>query len=169
MPDTKAPRLISVPVILDPSLEAAMFSAQSRLNDRAKQLLESFQARVQREQIVTGLDPVDVAQTVTEADEAELNDLRAEYEAAASAVTDAVQTYTFRPLGWKAWRALKKAHPSKDKTLQFDVDSITPDLLHLASHDPQLSKGQVEDLLESADWSEGEINMLVNGAVQAQS
>lgn len=169
MPDTKAPRLVTVPVILDPSLEGAVQSAQSRLNDRAQQLLETFQARVQREQVVTGLDPVEVAQTVTAADEAELTALREDYQAAAEAQLAAVQPYTFRPLGWKAWRALKAAHPSKDKNLAFDLDSLVPDLLHLASHDPKLSKGQVEDLLDSDQWSEGEIMLLINGALAAQS
>jgi hypothetical protein len=165
----KAPRLVTVPVILDPSLEGAVRSAESRLNDRAQQLLDSFHKRADRHAAVTGLGPEEAAQAITEQDEAELNGLRAVYEDASKALNDAVQAYSFRPLGWKAWRALKAAHPTKEKDRLFDVDSLIPELLHLASHEPKLSRGAVDDLLESPDWSEGEITLLVNGALAAQS
>lgn len=166
----KTPRTVTVPVVLDPDVEKAVLDARNALNTTTQELLETFIRRAAvRAAVDPDVDEHDAARAVYEEDEAKLAELSAALDAANTALAAVTRNYTFRPLGWKAWRALKKAHPSKDKDYEFDVDSIAPELLRHASHEPKLSAADVEDLLESPDFSEGEIILLLNGAIAVQS
>lgn len=164
---TKTPRTVTVPIVLDPSAERAVLDAKNALSVTAQELLETFNRRVT---VRAALDPeADAAHAVYEEDEAKLAELSATLDAANEALKANVREYSFRPLGWKAWRALKATHPSKDKDYAFDVDAIAPQLLREASHEPKLSAADVEDILTSPDWSEGDVILLINAAVTVQS
>lgn len=166
----KKPRTIEVPICLDQDVEQAALAARRDLDTTAQQLLETFNARVRVAQTLSPDDDAEtVARRIYDEDEARLADLKAAAEVAEADLRDACQTFTFQSIGFKAWRALKAAHPSKNKDLIFDVDALAPALLRDASVDPKLSAGQVEDLLNSPDWSEGEINLLIGAAVAVQS
>jgi len=154
------------------SKEGAAIEARQRLESRAEELLNTAAKRIEVAQVTAGDDPdarKAAADAVVAADEAELEALAAASREADEALGATVQTYTFRPLGWKAWRALIAKHPPKDKTHRFDLDSIAPTILRLASYEPRLSAEQVEELLESDSFSEGEIDLLLNAAIAAQT
>lgn len=163
----KKPRLVTVPITTDPDLEAAVHTARQELDSTAENLLRTFPDRVC---IETTVNPEGhPGERVYAEDQAKLEALEKTLHEAQGALKECVREYVFRPIGWKSWRALKAKYPSKDKDYQFDVDAITPELLKYASHEPRLSAGDVEDLLESEDWSEGEIMLLVQGAAAAQT
>lgn len=163
----KTPRSITVPIVLNPDLEKAVLDARSELDQTAENLLTTFTRRVA---VQAALEPdIDAAHAVYAEDEAKLAELTAVLDAANEALNSGVREYTFRPLGWAAWRALKAAHPSKDKDYAFDIDSIAPTLLREASLTPKLSAANVEDILTSDEWSEGEVILLINAAVTVQS
>jgi len=165
----KSPRIHKCPVVLDPDAADAVIDARSKLESKTEALLKTFIDRVAIAQArQPGDDPQAVAEALYQDDEADLAALRAEVDTAEKALTGATTWYTFRPLGWKAWRALKAAHSSKNKDEEFDVDSIAPTLLKEASLDPKLSAGDVEDILESDQWAESEVWMLISTAVAAQ-
>lgn len=164
---TKTPRTVTVPIVLDPAAEKAVLDAKNALNVTAQELLETFSQRVA---VRAALEPdADAARAVYDEDQEKLAELTAALDNAQAVLTASVREYAFRPLGWKAWRALKAAHPSKDKDYAFDVDSIAPTLLRDASHEPKLSAADVEDILTSDEWSEGEVILLINAAVTVQS
>lgn len=163
----KTPRTLTVPIVLDQDLENAVLAAKAELDQTAENLLSTFTRRVT---VRAALEPdIDAARAVYADDEEKLAGLTAALDAANEALKAGVREYTFRPLGWKAWRALKAAHPSKDKDYAFDVDSIAPQLLREASFEPKLSAADVEDILTSDEWSEGEVILLINAAVTVQS
>lgn len=166
---TKTPRIVSVPIVLDPAAQEAAEQAKHTLDQEAARLLADFPKRVDLEQAVTGEDRQTVARRLYEQDKARLAQLEDEFAQAQEKLREATRFYSFRPLGWKAWRELKAKHPSKEPKYAFDVDAIAPTLLRLASHEPRLSAEQVEEILTSPDWSEGEVALLVNAAVGAQS
>ncbi len=163
----KTPRTLTVPIVLDPALEKAVLDAKAALNATTENLLSTFTRRVA---VRAALEPdTDAAHAVYADDEAQLADLTAALTAANEALTAGVREYAFRPIGWKAWRALKAAHPSKDKDYAFDVDSLAPQILRDASYEPKFSAADVEDILTSDEWSEGEVILLINAAVTVQS
>lgn len=165
----KQPRIQKCPVVLDPDRADAALTARDQLNAQAESLLKSFPARVQAEILRRPHDdPQDVGDAVYQEDQAKLEALQAAVSTADESLNEYTTWYSFRPLGWKAWRALKKAHPSKNKDEEFDVDTLAPVLLKEASYEPKLSAGDVEDLLESDQWAESEIWMLITAAVTAQ-
>lgn len=160
----KAPRTIEVPIVFDPAAEDAVARAKLALETRARELLETFVHRVGVQQTLTG-DP-EVARQVYDEDQAELERLQAAVNAAQAALAEGCRVYTFRSLGFRRWRAMKAAHPSKNKDLAFDLDALTPELLREAS---DLTASEVEEILSSPEWSEGEVLLLVNAAVTVQS
>jgi|GEM_PF-3435321 len=166
----KKPRIQEAPIILDPAAADAVNAAQNALETTAENLLKSFVDRVAAAQVLRpDEDPTTVAQDIYQEDQDALADLQTTLDTARAALEEAAIRYTFRPLGFKVWRAMKANHPSKDKDLAFDYDSIVPDLLKHASYEPKLSAGDVEDILESPDWAESEVNLLVTAALLAQA
>lgn len=166
----KKPRIIEIPIVMDPAAEDAVVRAKGALDQRARVLLETFPSRVAQQTVLHPDVPAEqVAQDVVDADEADLDALKTELVAAQEALAAVSKTFTFRAIGYRAWRALMAAHPSKNKDLRFDVDSIAAPLLRDASADPALSSFEVEELLSSPDWSAGEIDMLINAAITVQS
>lgn len=166
----KKPRTIDVPICLDQDVETAARAAQHALEVTAQRLLETFRGRfAQAQALRPDEDAADVAQSVFDEDQATLAALEQEKDAAQEALRDACRVYRFQSIGWKAWRAMKAAHPSKDKDLIFDLDTLAPALLRDASLEPKLTAAAVEDILESGAWSEGEINLLLNAAITVQS
>lgn len=166
----KKPRIIEIPIVMDPAAEDGVVRAKAALDQRARTLLETFPSRVAQQTLLhPEASPEQVAQDVVDADEADLDALKADLTAAQEALAAASQTFTFRAIGYRAWRALMAAHPSKNKDLRFDVDSIAAPLLRDASASPALSAVAVEELLSSPDWSAGEIDMLINAAITVQS
>lgn len=166
----KKPRIIEVPIVMDPSVEDDVVRAKATLDQTARTLLESFPARVAQQVALHPDTPYEqVAQSVVDADEADLDDLKDRVAKAQAALAEVSATYTFRAIGYKAWRALIAAHPAKDKNLRFDIESIAAPLLRDAAYDPPLSAAAVEDLLSSPAWSAGEIELLINAAIAVQS
>ena len=161
----KKPRTIEVPIVFDPAAEDAVARAKHAVEVRSRELLETFNQRVAVE---TALNPDEenTAHRVYEEDQATLGELTEALKAAQEALAAHTRVYTFRSLGFRAWRALKSAHPSKNKDEVFDLDSITPALLREAG---QLTADQVEEILSDPKWSEGEVFLLVSGAVTVQS
>lgn len=163
----KKPRTITVPIVLDPSFEDAVARAKHELDTAARELLGTFNQRVHVEQTLRpGEDPQNVARDVYDQDQENLATLEAAMKAAQEALTEHCREFTFRSLGFRRWRAMKAEHPSKDKNFAFDIDSIAPALLREAS---DLSAVEVEEILTSPVWSEGEVTLLVNAAVTVQS
>ena len=160
----KSPRTIQVPIVFDPTAEDAVARAKLALETRAKELLETFVHRVAMQQTLTG--DAEAARQVYDEDQAELERLKAGVDAAQAALAEVCRVYEFRSLGFRRWRAMKADHPSKNKDLAFDLDALTPELLREAS---DLSAGEVEEILSSPEWSEGEVLLLVNAAVTVQS
>lgn len=166
----KKPRIIEVPIVLDPSAEDDVVRAKATLDQTAKTLLESFPARVAQQVALHPDTPYEqVAQSVVDGDEKDLDELKDRVTAAQEVLAGVSKTYTFRSIGWKAWRALMAAHPSKDKNLRFDIDSIAAPLLRDAAYDPPLSAAAVDEILSSPEWSAGEIELLINAAIAVQS
>lgn len=166
----KEPRTVKALIMTDPVLEAAVKDAQTELDRSAHTLLSTFPQRVSVEQAKRSHeDPEVVAQAVYEDDQAALEALKGDLLAAQEALVPTIRTFTFRPIGWKAWRALTSAHPAKGKPGEWDVDAVAPVLLRDASHEPRLTATEVEDILSSPDWSAGEVHQLIEAAVAAQS
>lgn len=164
----KAP-IQGAPICFDYDLLATAEAAQRTLDERSQELLRTFVDRCNVAAAMSEEDIKDVRARVREEDAEELEALKKAWQEAQDALAGVTRIYQFRSLGYKAWRALKAAHPSKDPELAFDEDSIAPTLLREASHDPKLTAEMVEEILSSPDWSEGEVRLLLRAAVGAQS
>ena len=160
----KSPRTIQVPIVFDPAAEDAVARAKHALETSAQELLSTFTNRVAVRQTLTGAE--DSARQVYDEDQAELERLQGAVDAAQAALVEVCRVYEFRSLGFRRWRAMKAAHPSKNKDLAFDLDALVPELLREAS---DLTASEVEEILSSPEWSEGEVLLLVNAAVTVQS
>lgn len=168
-PLSKQPRILGVPIVLDPLVLEQANVAKENLDNTSGELLSTFLSRRDQKAALEGIEPDEAAKALYAEDQAELERLKGELAAAQEALREATRIYQFRSLGYRAWRALKAAHPSKDKGLAFDEDSIAPTLLREASYDPKMSAEMVEEILTSPDWSEGEVHLLLRTAVGAQS
>lgn len=168
MPTKKHP-LAGAPIVLDFEVLAECEAAKQNLDTQSQHLLETFTLRVDAEVVITGEDRQVVARRIYEEDKATLEALQAAFTDAQTRLGAATRVYQFRPLGYRAWRALQAAHPSKDPKSAFDEDSIAATLLREASFDPKLSAEMVEEILTSEDWSAGEVRLLLDAAVRAQS
>lgn len=166
---SKAHPLTGAPIVLDFEALAECQAAQQNIERQSRHLLETFTLRVDAEVVVTGEDRQVVARRIHAEDASSLEELKAKFEAAQTRLAAATRVYQFRSLGFRAWRALKAAHPSKDPKLAFDEDSLAPTLLREASYDPKLSAEMVEEILTSPDWSEGQVALLLDAAYRAQS
>lgn len=166
---TKQPQTSSIPIVTDPALVDAYTSARQELDDTAERLLRTFVDRAAMEAAVSGKDLLEERKRLRDADADLLTELNEKVEASQAALRAASTVYTFRSIGYKAWRAMKAAHKSTDPAYAFDQDSIAPTLLREASSDPKLSAEMVEEILTSPDWSEGEVELLLRAAVAAQS
>lgn len=165
---TKQPPVTGVPIVFDYTVLDAADTARQNLDERSQELLRTFVDRCNVEAALTQ-DPLEeVRERVRGEDEAELEALKKAWQDAQDALVEVTRVYQFRSLGYKAWRALKAAHPSKDPELAFDEDSIAPTLLREASHDPKLTAEMVEEILSSPDWSEGEVRLLLRAATGVQ-
>ena len=103
-------------------------------------------------------------------------------EAALQAVIDTTRTFKFRSLGRTTYRALIAAHPPTDADhtaarvesgdmnarASWNRETFFPALVHAASVGPQLTETEVAEIFESPDWSDGEVDLLVQGAIKAQ-
>lgn len=165
----KKPQTVTIPIVTDPDAVTALQQAKAALDGTSKSLLESFVDRAAQEASLTGEDVLDARKRLYDEDVATLENLKAAVKTAEEAVLAASETFTFRSIGYKAWRAMKAAHPSKKDGYAFDEDSIAASLLRDASHEPRLSAERVEEILTSPDWSEGEVHLLLQAAVAAQS
>ncbi|MFJ2279222.1 hypothetical protein ACIOEZ_34300 [Streptomyces sp. NPDC087866] len=104
--------------------------------------------------------------------QAAVDSARADLEAAQAAFEEAAIVLTFRALPRKEFEALKKAHPATEEQaeddLEFDVDSLGPELVSASS----LDGITVEDAHEYLDtWGEAEAAELFGTAwgVQQQT
>jgi hypothetical protein len=162
----KQPRIVRVPVPMDPDVERVAQEARNALEDRAQELLTTFNHRATVHAATEGMEFRDAAKAVYEADQAELKTLEGEFKAAQAALREGCREFTFRPLGFKRWRELKAEYPSKDKDLAFDLDAMAPALLREAGG---LTAAEVDEILTDPAWSEGEVLLLLTSAVSAQS
>lgn len=159
----------SAAVVFDPLVLADLELAQRALEATEARLLTTFLGRAEVRAAANGV-PLDQARReVFEEDRSTLAELAAECDVTRDRLADVTRVYRFRSLGFKAWRALRAAHPSRDPGLAFDEESIAPTLLREASLEPRLSAAMVEEILTSPDWSEGEVRLLLSAAVRAQS
>ena len=188
MSTPKTARVVKVAIPLNPDLEDAFLEAQTLMVAAIEELIRTYPHRVAARLAERGIDPLDqearepVAAEVKAEDEAVEKDLLSKAEAALQAVVDTTRTFKFRSLGRTTYRALIAAHPPTDADhtaarvesgdmnarASWNRETLFPALVHAASCGPQLTESEVVEIFESPDWSDGEVDLLVQGAIKAQ-
>ena len=184
----KAARVVKVAIPLNPDLEDAFLEAQTLMVAAIEELIRTYPQRIAARLAERGVDPLDqearevVAAEIKAEDSAIENDVAGKAEAALQAVVDTTRTFKFRSLGRSTYRALVAAHPPTDddhtaarvesgdmnKRASWNRATFFPALVHAASVGPQLTESEVAEIFESPDWSDGEVDLLVQGAIKAQ-
>ena len=184
----KTARVVKVAIPLNPDLEDAFLDAQTLMVAAIEELIRTYPQRVAARLAERGIDPLDqearepVAAEIKAEDEAVEKDLLSKAEAALQAVVDTTRTIKFRSLGRTTYRALIAAHPPTDADhtaarvesgdmnarASWNRETFFPALVHAASVGPQLTEAEVTEIFESPDWSDGEVDLLVQGAIKAQ-
>lgn len=184
----KAARVVKVPIPLNPSMEDAFLEAQTFMVAALEQNIRTYPQRMAARLAERGVDPFDqearepiAAEIKAEDDEVE-RDLMGKAEAALKAVIDTTRTFQFRSLGRTTYRKLIAAHPPTDADhtaarvesgdmnarASWNRETFFPALIQASSVGPQLTEAEVAEIFESPDWSDGEVDLLVKGAIQAQ-
>lgn len=160
----KKPRTIKIPVTADIEAENAYLEAQAALERESQRLLKTFNERLNIESQVQGT----TAKELYDADKAALGVLEAAREAARDNFLAGLEFFEVGPIGFIGWQQLKRKYPS-DSEPGFDVEAMAVELLSAALLTPKMDEEQVAALLENPDYSYGEIQILLQGAVNAQS
>ena len=184
----KAARVVKVPIPLNPDLEDAFLDAQTLMVAAIEELIRTYPQRVAARLAERGIDPLDqearepVAAEIKAEDEDLEKEVAGRAEAALQAVIDTTRTFKFRSLGRTTYRKLIAAHPPTDADhtdarvesgdmnarASWNRETFFPALVHAASVGPQLTEAEVTEIFESPDWSDGEVGILVQGAIKAQ-
>lgn len=184
----KAARVVKVPIPMNPEMEDAFLEAQTLMVATIEELIRTYPQRMAARLAERGVDPLDqearevVAAEIKAEDSAIENDVAGKAEAALQAVVDTTRTFKFRSLGRTTYRALVAAHPPTDADhtaarvesgdmnarASWNRETFFPALVHAASVGPQLTEAEVTEIFESPDWSDGEVDLLVQGAIKAQ-
>ena len=184
----KAARVVKVPIPMNPEMEDAFLEAQTLMVATIEELIRTYPQRIAARLAERGVDPLDqearevVAAEINAEASAIENDVAGKAEAALQAVVDTTRTFKFRSLGRTTYRALVAAHPPTDADhtaarvesgdmharASWNRETFFPALVHPASVGPQLTEAEVTEIFESPDWSDGEVDLLVQGAIKAQ-
>ena len=184
----KAARVVKVPIPMNPEMEDAFLEAQTLMVATIEELIRTYPQRMAARLAERGVDPLDqearevVAAEINAEASAIENDVAGKAEAALQAVVDTTRTFKFRSLGRTTYRALVAAHPPTDADhtaarvesgdmnarASWNRETFFPALVHAASVGPQLTEAEVTEIFESPDWSDGEVDLLVQGAIKAQ-
>lgn len=184
----KTARVVKVAIPLNPDLEDAFLEAQTLMVAAIEELIRTFPQRVAARLAERGIDPLDqearepVAAEIKAEDEDLEKEVAGRAEAALQAVVDTTRTFKFRSLGRTTYRKLIAAHPPTDADhtaarvesgdmnarASWNRETFFPALVHAASVGPQLTEAEVVEIFESPDWSDGEVDLLVQGAIKAQ-
>ena len=184
----KAARVVKVPIPMNPEMEDAFLEAQTLMVATIEELIRTYPQRMAARLAERGVDPLDqearevVAAEIKAEDSAIENDVAGKAEAALQAVVDTTRTFKFRSLGRTTYRALVAAHPPTDADhtaarvesgdmnarASWNRETFFPALVHAASVGPQLTEAEVTEIFESPDWSDGEVDLLVQGAIKVQ-
>lgn len=140
--------------------------AQAVLDETAENLLRTFPFRVRKGEIMN--PGPDVADRVAKEDDELLAALKAEAEEAKTRVTPFFTWFEFRPIGWKAWREFLKKYPPEVRGDNVILSGGEAHLLRDSCVNPKLTLAQAEELLESDEYSAGQIDLLLSGAIEAQ-
>ena len=184
----KEARVVKVHIPLNPTFEDAFLEAQAAMVAVVSEQIESYPRRLTMRLAERGLDPLDqearerVGADLKAEDEATAAELITATEAALKAVTETTREFKFRSLGRTSYRRLVAEHPPTDDDhtaariesgdmnarASWNRETFFPALVQAASCGPQMSVAEVAEIFESPDWSDGEVALLVEGAVKAQ-
>ena len=184
----KAARVVKVAIPLNPDLEDAFLEAQTLMVAAIEELIRTYPQRIAARLAERGIDPLDqearepIAAEIKAEDETVEKDLLSKAEAALQAVVDTTRTFKFRSLGRTTYRKIIAAHPPTDTDhtaarvesgdmnarASWNRETFFPALVHAASVGPQLTEAEVTEIFESPDWSDGEVDLLGQGAIKAQ-
>ena len=184
----KEARVVKVHIPLNPEFEDAFLEAQAAMVAVVSEQIESYPRRLTMRLAEQGLDPLDqearerVGAVLKAEDEKTAGELMAATETALKAVMETTREFKFRSLGRTTYRRLVAEHPPTDEDhtaariesgdmnarASWNRETFFPALVQAASCGPQLTAAEVAEIFESPDWSDGEVALLVEGAVQAQ-
>ena len=184
----KTARVVKVAIPLNPDLEDAFLEAQTLMVAAIEELIRTYPQRAAARLAERGIDPLDqearelVAAEIKAKDEDLEKEVAGRAESALQAVLDTTRTFKFRSLGRTTYRKLIAAHPPTDADhtaarvesgdmnarASWNRETFFPALVQAASCGPQLTGAEVTEIFESPDWSDGEVDLLVQGAIKAQ-
>lgn len=184
----KEARVVKVHIPMNPTFEDAFLEAQAAMVAVVSEQVESYPRRLTMRLAEQGMDPLDqeararVGADLKAEDEATAGELIAAAEAALKAVTETTREFKFRSIGRTTYRRLVAEHPPTDEDhtaarieagdmnarASWNRETFFPALVQTASCGPQMSAAEVKEIFESPDWSDGEVALLVEGAVKAQ-
>lgn len=184
---TKKPRIVSVDVVMDDEVADNYDKALRAFQTKERQLLESRPRRIAavRAGFTASTTPEEQALAqaqVIQADDLELDALRAALDEAAEALDAVTVWYKFRALGRNAWEALKAKHPATeedhqasreatgkdDDTAQWHFQTLAPELVEKACVSPKLSADDVDEIFNGENWNDQEISRLFTAALTPQ-
>lgn len=119
---------------------------------------------------------------LTKQDEDALAEPIARLEAAEKALEKATVRFTLRAIPRAEWKALKKQHPPEsdedsadweangggDAKPEYSLDGIARDLLAASIVEPPLTRVAIDEMFDSGEWSDPELDNLRNHALLAQ-
>lgn len=124
-----------------------------------------------------GIDNPDVKKQVVE----ELAKAQAERDSLKEAMGDNIVVFRIRGLGRKKYEALKdepiyqatdeqlkiaRERHGPDATLPWNTDTFPPVLIQACMEQPQFTLDQVHEMWEGDDWTQAELMLLLNAALE---
>ncbi|QZN86878.1 hypothetical protein [Cellulomonas sp. C5510] len=181
----KTARTTSTWVVLNSELADAYEDAVADLTAARKRLSDSFPRRAAA--VRASMSPAATEDelraalaALMESDQDEVADLVQAKDTAEKAYRAAREKWTFRSLGRKAWKTLVAAHPPTEEDNEawraegatgdspYSFASLAPDLVAKALVSPARTEAEVEEMFDSAEWSDAELNQLFQTALLAQ-
>lgn len=130
---------------------------------------------VSRLRLEMGIDNPEVRRQVVE----DLATATADEDALKEEMGDNVAVFKFKSLGGKKFGKMREKYPpsddhvayakSKGLVLDWNPDTFPPALLAACAVEPELTPEQAQELWESDEWSEGELNSLLEAALNANT
>lgn len=183
MTQQKNARLITVPMVMDPSFETAYLTARHELDEASQRLLATAGDRIRaaRAGAVTDEEAVVAANGVAVGDGAVLAQFEARVEAAKAELDEHTQPFKFRALGRKTFKALYADHPPKQEDLDewkasgeegeppYNEDGFARELIVRSCVTPSLTATQVDAMFDGEDWNAAELGLLFVAAQHIQT
>lgn len=168
----KKARTFTIPLVMEPDLEAEFVKARNQLDMKSHELLKSFPARVAKARAMGVENPGD---TVSAEDQAALDPLVKARDKAEEALEDVTQYFMFRAVGRKKHRTLVNEHPPTSKQVEDakvageDAPAVNHEtyaraLVTAALVKPVLTREQVDEMFDSDDWNKSELDLLYTAA-----